>query len=251
MKRRSLFIAGLVLPLAAAARAQTSGPARVTLIDGGWQQDQRFAAIAVDLGVGWKTYWRVPGDAGIPPEFKWHNSRNLRAVEVLYPLPQRYDDQSGEAIGYKHRVVFPVRVVPADRAAPVELSLAMFLGVCSDICVPQRGTLALVLPPDGTDQGVAEWLAKVPRAATDPAPVAVARIDESAGAVSLALMLRHPLDDIFVEGAGDAYFHRPRFSGNMATIAVDNTSADGLRGAALKLTLVNGRQGVEQQISLP
>ena len=61
---------------------------------------------------GWKTYWRMPGDAGIPPQFDWSGSQNVKSVEVLWPAPQRFIDSGGETVGYKDRVVFPLRIVP-------------------------------------------------------------------------------------------------------------------------------------------
>lgn len=210
-----------------------------------------MAGVVVDLDDGWKTYWRVPGDAGIPPEFKWDGSRNARSVEVRYPLPRRFVDQSGEAIGYKHRVVFPVEIDPSDTNAPVGLSFQMFFGVCSEVCVPQKFSVAIALPPDGVDRGVAEWLAKVPQA--DPAAplVAAARLETKGGATRIVLSLNNAVDDIFVETPGDAYFHRPQFSGHEGVLAISNATAETLHGAALKLTLVRGDRGVEQRISLP
>src|SRR3954463_7229451 len=81
------------------------------------------AGIEIRLAQGWKTYWRYPGDAGIPPRFDFAGSRNVKSVTVLYPAPQRLADESGTSIGYKHDVMFPLEIVPADAAKPVTLSL--------------------------------------------------------------------------------------------------------------------------------
>ena len=45
--------------------------------------------IEISLEPGWYTYWRTPGDAGVPPVFDFGGSRNVASVEVLYPAPER------------------------------------------------------------------------------------------------------------------------------------------------------------------
>ena len=107
-----------------------------------------FAGVEIVLNKGWKTYWRHPGDAGgVPPSFDWSQSRNVASLEVLYPAPQRFKDFGGFTIGYKNRVLFPVRIVPKRSAEPVELKLALHYGICSSICVPVRETLSFAIPP--------------------------------------------------------------------------------------------------------
>ena len=53
------------------------------------------AGIEIKLAEGWKTYWRSPGDAGIPPTFDWSKSQNLGSIAVLWPAPSRFDDEGG------------------------------------------------------------------------------------------------------------------------------------------------------------
>ena len=224
--------------------------ARVSLIDGGGDGGSRLAGVAVDLDDGWKTYWRKPGESGIPPEFKWEGSRNLGAIDVLYPLPTRFDDAGGDAIGYKHRVVFPLRLTAIDVTAPIELAGSLFLGVCKEVCVPLKQTVALSLPQRGVDQGVASWIAKVPRRAVTPLPVSAGRLVKGGGMLQLRLSLASEVDDIFVETDGDAYFHKPLFEAGEAVIAVDNVTAGKLAGSTLRLTVVTGGSGVEQSLPL-
>ena len=59
------------------------------------------AGIELRLAPGWKTYWRYPGDSGIPPRFDFAKSRNVKSVTVRWPAPQRLTDESGTSIGYK------------------------------------------------------------------------------------------------------------------------------------------------------
>src|SRR5689334_18069750 len=92
--------------------------------DGGKSADLRLGAgVEIKLAPGWKTYWRYPGDSGVPPRFDFAGSENVKSVEILWPAPHRFSDESGITIGYKNDVIFPLRIVPQDAAKPVLLRL--------------------------------------------------------------------------------------------------------------------------------
>ena len=72
-----------------------------------------LAGVEITLAEGWKTYWRTPGDAGVPPLFDWTGSTNVAAIKVRYPAPiataqSRLPRPSATRI----RVIFPVEVTP-------------------------------------------------------------------------------------------------------------------------------------------
>ena len=104
----------------------------------GWQRADgtRMAAIRIKLAPGWKTYWRSPGDAGIPPMFNWSGSGNLRGVGITWPAPQVYPQNGMNTIGYKNEVILPLTIAPRTSGKPVKLRAALDIGVCKDICVP-------------------------------------------------------------------------------------------------------------------
>ena len=64
--------------------------------------------LEVRLDDGWKTYWRSPGDAGIPPHVEWENSGNLETAAFLWPAPVRFNYYDLETFGYEKQVVFPI-----------------------------------------------------------------------------------------------------------------------------------------------
>jgi DsbC/DsbD-like thiol-disulfide interchange protein len=105
------------------------------------------AGVEIRLKAGWKTYWRYPGDAGVPPRFDWSGSENLAAVEVKWPAPERFVDESGaKSIGYHGDIVFPLGVRPTDPARPVRLKLKLDFAVCEKLCVPAEAELLLEIP---------------------------------------------------------------------------------------------------------
>jgi DsbC/DsbD-like thiol-disulfide interchange protein len=103
------------------------------------------AAVEVKLSPGWKTYWRYPGDSGVPPRFNFAQSLNVKSVIVSWPAPDHFVDESGQSIGYKDSVIFPLRITPQDPAKPVTLRVALDYAVCEKLCVPAKGEAELVL----------------------------------------------------------------------------------------------------------
>ena len=132
-------------PPSAAADAAT-----VALIDGWREADgSRVAAIEITLAPGSHTYWRVPGEAGIPPSFDWSSSENLQAVRYEWPRPEIIDSYGMRSFGYVGSLVLPVLLTPKDPAAPLELALALSFGVCDDICMQEARRVATRLAPEG------------------------------------------------------------------------------------------------------
>jgi DsbC/DsbD-like thiol-disulfide interchange protein len=116
---------------------------------GGQVGQALYGGVEIAMPAGWKTYWRFPGESGVPPEFDWAASENLKSAKVLYPAPHRLSDpKAGDAIGYKDHVIFPVALTPAEPGKPVILRGKIAYGICKDICVPAEAELELTVAPD-------------------------------------------------------------------------------------------------------
>jgi DsbC/DsbD-like thiol-disulfide interchange protein len=103
------------------------------------------AGIEVKLRPGWKTYWRYPGDSGVPPHFDFSGSENLKKADVLFPAPHLFTDETGQSLGYKDTVIFPVVVSPQQAGKPVRLRAKVDYAVCEKLCVPAEGRADLML----------------------------------------------------------------------------------------------------------
>lgn len=152
----------------------------------GWAEPDggRIAALRVELAPGWKTYWRQPGEAGIPPTFDWSGSENLDGISIAWPSPIVFDTYGMQTIGYHERMVLPLKVTPRDPARPVRLSLALFYGVCEEICVPARADLDLTIAPGAPEQGaemIRAALATLPESAQTAGLTAASCAIEGAG----------------------------------------------------------------------
>lgn len=252
MRFRSI-IAGLACSLLALPAFAGEQPYRVSLIGDRFDGSSWQTGVLIELQPGWKTYWRMPGEAGIPPEFTWTTSAPAR-VEVAFPAPRRYADQSGETVGYEEVALFPVAVTP-EQPGELALGLDLFFAVCKDICIPARASAAITLGPMMRDpQGsgrVEQARADVPRPGT---LIRAARLVMEGEKAMLELDFAERPEDVFVETAGTAYFRAPQFSadGLAARLPIDNLKDPArLSGTALTLTYrVNGAS-LEQTVTLP
>lgn len=254
----TVALAALVPPPARAAPEGASPWAddhasRARLITGEGDQETRWAGLEIELEAGYKTYWRNPGDSGIPAELDWSGSRNVAAVTVEWPAPERYDDTYGAYFGYSDRVVLPVRVTPVDPSAPATLSLSLFYGVCKDICIPATGEMALTLAPvpASIDGVVAQARAAVPTPTPlgeTRGPLAILGI-EPAGEDLLAVRVRAPQDaTLFAEGPDDSWFLAPSArmdASGVFTLEIAQRPSGVAGPVPLRLTLVGGGTAIE------
>lgn len=199
LKLAALFAAAIPLFLApatqgAAEQASWSASAHsaVRLISGQARLSTKSAhllraGLEVRLDPGWKTYWRYPGDSGVPPRFDFGRSENLARVNVLWPAPKIFPDGAGgESIGYGKRIVFPLHVVARDAAKPVRLKLDLDYAVCEKVCVPVGAQLEIELTADSPsgDHEISAFEDGVPRASVlgDGADLAIRSIHRDSGA---------------------------------------------------------------------
>jgi suppressor for copper-sensitivity B len=218
--------------------------------------------LQIRLAPGWKTYWRSPGEAGFPPRLDWSGSTNLAAVEMAWPVPQRFLE-IGDLVthGYKDEVVFPITARAEDPSRPLVLRVVVDYAACEEICYPFTAELNLELPPGTAHPSpfgglVARFLARVPG---PPAPGGMAiQLAEASGAgadqllrVTAVSPIGFAAPELYVEGPYAFYFGEPAVdvSGDQAVFrSTAPAPRDGtpLVGAALTLTLVDGDRLVEQ-----
>jgi DsbC/DsbD-like thiol-disulfide interchange protein len=243
---------GFLLGLAAAASSHalaTAPPYRVRLIAGEADGATWSAGVDIELDEHWKTYWRVPGEGGIPPSFDWSGSAHVKSVDVLWPAPRRYNDTNGETIGYASRAVFPLRIAATSAQAMPELRLAMFFGVCKEICIPARytGSLAFGQAAPADLSLLQTYLARVPERRPF---IETARITDRV--LVLSLTGDAPASpDLFVESDTLAYFRAPQASDGGYALPVDGLKdLFSLRGKTLRVTLVAGEHRLEQDVTV-
>ena len=124
--------------------------ARIDILPG-WRlaDGSHMAALRIQLAEDWKTYWRAPGDAGIPPSFDWQGSRNMAGVSLLWPTPKVFLTSGLQTIGYTRELILPMRIAPDRAGEEIVLKGRVAMGVCRDVCLPMEAAFEAVLAPTG------------------------------------------------------------------------------------------------------
>jgi len=271
--RAALGLAATVLAssLAIEARAQDASPwqrdghSAVRLLAGSRSGPVLLGGIAFQLQGGWKTYWRTPGDSGVPPRFDFSKSENIEAVTILWPAPTKFDDGAGgHSLGYHNQVVLPLRIVAKAADKPVTLRADISYAVCDKLCIPVEANaeLAFTSVASTEDGALSAALDTVPKPANvgDPNPLTIRDVKREGKSTVLVDVTAPDAREVslFVEGptpdwgvpVPNLLEHSPpgvkRFAFEL----------DGLppgahpEGAALKLTLVGGDRAYEFNINL-
>ncbi len=99
--------------------------------------DQKIlkAGLEIQMDDGWKTYWRTPGAAGIPPVVK-ATSGNIDSIQLHYPAPLRLDFQGLQLYGYEKKVIFPLDIALKPTADNGNLALDARILICRELCIP-------------------------------------------------------------------------------------------------------------------
>lgn len=169
---RSTFALCAALAAAACPALSQDVPANVVsaTLREGWRTGTgtQMAAVELRLAPGWKTYWRAPGEGGIPPEFDWSGSSNIGGVAFHWPKPEVFDLNGMRSFGYHETLVLPIEFRPAVPGQTIRVQAEIDLGVCNEICVPMTVAVAGDLPPAGTpDPVIKAALANGPESAAE------------------------------------------------------------------------------------
>ena len=237
----------------------------VRLLAGSRSGTVLLGGVAIQLQPGWKTYWRTPGDSGVPPRFDFSKSDNVEAVTVLWPAPMKFDDGAGgTALGYKQQVVLPLRIVAKNADKPVTLRASVSYAVCDKLCIPVEANAELSFSSVASteDGNLSDALNTVPKPANigDANPLTIRDVKRD-GKNNVLVDVAAPDArevNLYVEGPTPDWalpVPKPvaesppgvkRFSFELDGLP-PGASAD---GAALKLTLVGGDKAYEFNVSL-
>jgi DsbC/DsbD-like thiol-disulfide interchange protein len=219
-----------------------------------------IAILQIALDKGFKTYWRTPGDSGIPPSFDFTGSGNAGEISVHFPAPIRFaDGAGGHSIGYLGPMVeLPVTFRPVNPKAPVKLALKMDYAVCEKICVPASGAVVLAAPAAAALSAravklMAETLPrKQPVGAAEPITIVALRKGPEPEHFTVdAALPAGRQGDLFVEGENPWLFDSkagvsPSHGlASFTVMAIDRDKTPDCRGVEVVLTLVSENRAIE------
>lgn len=264
--RKAAAILLVLAPTATPASASSSDwisseGGRVRLVTAGLPDAQgRFqGALQIELKPGWKTYWRDPGDAGVPPQVDVSGDQDLASAELDFPAPQRHDDGYNIWAGYDYPLSLPIvfQLVSPTGSAAVEASV--FLGICETICIPVQARLSVDAAADPQNPGDAEVVRAAFAALPEPARADFGVTVVSSDNDELLVQAAYPGDaegvDFFIAADGGYAFGQPKkaIDGGKVTFAVPVLARpDGKPdGQGLHYTLTAGSAAVSGLVPSP
>ena len=151
------LVAGLLAVAVAVAVSARGGPTgasrnvKVVLVseDVDVQPGRPFSVgLVMRMRAGWHTYWKNPGDAGLPPRIKWRLPDGFSAGPIQWPVPERIPAGPVMSYGYEGEVLLPILITPPSRIAADSVTIAGTFDwlECSDVCLPGSAELDLTLP---------------------------------------------------------------------------------------------------------
>lgn len=232
----------------------------VSAVDAVGDLSELRLGLEVVLKPGWKTYWRSPGDGGLPPNFDWGGSRNLGEAVVGWPAPERFEILGIDSVGYETAVTFPIRIALKKPGEPLVANLSIDFLTCETLCVPQRADLTLELPagvsgPSEEAFSLSQAQGKVPGPTMPGFSVAKAEIVAGEGArwwLKLVTSAALANADAFVESPDSAFvFGRPERLGPTVMrlpVLYANSDPASLVSQPLTVTLTDGGRAVEDNV---
>ena len=224
------------------------------------------AALELVLDPGWKSYWRTPGEGGLPPILDFDNSSNLAAVSVGFPAPRRHNDGYTVTNIYEGRWILPIELTPEQVSSPMTVNLRMQLGVCELICFPLEIEASVTFSPNVVDHAALalfdEGTALLPSAPL-PGEFEISSLDliaitgEAARFEAVVIVPQAFGAELFVEGPAAWLPPAPQQiarDGNRLTFSFAFHRLDPAvspSGTVLTFTLVSSGDAIEQRIVLP
>ena len=166
MKLHAVLLAAALAPLALAtpAAAQVSAvvttpQVRAELVahapEGLQAGKPAWLGLKIEHKPHWHTYWKNPGDSGLPTTLNWTLPAGAGAGEIDWPTPQRLPIGPLMNFGYEGTLLLPVALtVPAGlQGDTLTVKLAAEWLVCKDVCIPESGEFTLQLPVNAATAG--------------------------------------------------------------------------------------------------
>ena len=105
-------------------------------------------ALRIKHDEGWHTYWKNPGDAGLPTTIEWMLPEGFEAGPIQWPYPEIIDVSGIINYGYSDEIFLLVDITPPENlpgGEVVTLTARVEWLMCEVICIPGSADLDLNL----------------------------------------------------------------------------------------------------------
>lgn len=237
-------------------------------------QSQISAALQTRLAPGWHSYWRSPGESGLAPVVHWDRSSNIAAFAMEFPAPKRFKEMDLTTFGYDGDVTYPLNITLKEAGKPAKLDLVLDIMVCNEICIPASLPVQLeIAAGDGADSAhisVIDYARKKVPQNSENAQLKIENVVVAKETIVANLFSKRGFAraDVIAEIGDIALAAAPQIQPDdkdktraRAVIAIPAALQDELGGQAkagevpyagqtIRLTLIDGRNAVEQIITL-
>lgn len=119
-----------------------------------------WIGLHIKLAPEWHTYWKNPGDAGLPTRIRWRLPEGFSAGEIQWPRPERIPAEPLMSYGYDNEVVLltEIRTPAAIGAGELKIGGRVDWLECKEACLPGKAELDLTLPvANAAPRPLADW----------------------------------------------------------------------------------------------
>ena len=222
--------------------------------------------IEIKLQSGWHTYWRSPGDAGLPLQMDWSHSENIKDIQMKWPVPERLVEDTFTTFGYKDNVQIPLEYHLEQASKDTLIKADLSLMICKDICIPENATLALEIKPgDGIISAYKNDIDLAARQLPHPGNLDDLKVENVAiglDKIVITVSDNRGIDvnaDVFVEHPNVIFTKTPRvefnddqkITGRFIIDAPDGVTQLGqkIAGQNLVITVENRNRSIEKEFS--
>jgi DsbC/DsbD-like thiol-disulfide interchange protein len=260
--------AGICLSVISPARAEMSAWAdneggRMRLVALPPDADGKIrAGLQIEPKPGWITYWREPGNNGIPPQVTIAADGGVTLDRMFYPIPKHIADGRVDEIAYDAPLTFPLEL-SATGGTPKEIKANAFIGICKDICVPFQAVLTLELSPAARSRPEEEQIlsaaaARLPEAPSPDFQVTAHALSDDRKELSLSVTLPEGgsrVPDVIVAGPG-GYVFTKQLDGKRDNRDFTTTVAIGklpknydIHGKSWSVMVIDGARAIETPLA--
>ncbi len=241
---------------------QEQGQVRI-LTSGGLQEKDEYYLLGIEMALepGWKTYWRNPGEAGIPTTIDFSASSNLSDSEVFYPIPTTYFDGYSSSIVYIDHVIFPIKLKPVDPYLPINLEANLTYGLCEKVCIPGEAILNTILSPNEPIDQISldvinTALSQVPRSPQLNDSISITKIEKISDnrenpvlQISAKIVENANEPNLYVVGPPDIYLEIPQLTFHSKDVSQWNLPLSNLErtGFDLQFILIQESEAIEKK----
>lgn len=121
-------------------------------------------AVSLRMVKDWHSYWKNPGDTGMPPEIQWTLPQGFTVRAVKWPCPERFSSEMGVSFGYQGSIYVIAEIIPPEsltiNTVPIDAQVSWM--ACYDSCVPGTSSAHLSLPVVSSEPAVTkQWIDEV------------------------------------------------------------------------------------------